>query len=365
MNGYGVQARRTVKFEPSKIRGSKSGDSLVYTLPSGRVYDLSTLRMHVKASHQGTAPPAGPGVAVPIATIPSPCECIIETLNVSVGDVQLNQINHYSQLFAAWSRYNTPARDFGRRMMTSAASSAMQNPVDRYAAGSMIFILSTWLGLLGSGARIDLTERGSMTIDITFVDSQMLGTDFTFKTYITVDELPYGMGDPVIPYADYRTSFAPSIGQHPFGVIQTDNVEDHRLQYVCATMLQPDYNNVATVAIPDLGFTTGWRHSRLDIRSYTFAFDGNSYSHDIKYWEYLDRLREAMAGSANSLELPLLIARGGDLQLKELCDFVFLAGESALGRGIPDGTIEVTFNTKCDVPVDCYVLMFARYSCVL
>jgi hypothetical protein len=359
MNGYGVQSRRTVKFEPLLIREVAAGESLVYALPSGRIYDLSTLRLHVKATH---------GVTVaggPIATIPSPCECIIETLNVSVGDVQLNQINHYSQLFAAWSRYNTPARDFGRRMMTSAASSAMQNPVDRHAAGTMRFVLSTWLGLLGSGARIDLSERGPLTIDITLIDAQMLGTEFTFKSFLTVDELPYGMGDPMIQYADYRTSFAPCIGQNPFGVIQTDNTPDHMLQYVCATMLQFDYKNVATVAIDDLGFTEGWKHSRLAIRSYKFAFDGLSYSHDIKYWEYLDRLREAMAGSANSLELPLLIARGGDMQLEELCDFVFLAGESALGRGIPEGTLEITFNTKCDAPIDCHVLMIARYSCVL
>jgi hypothetical protein len=363
MMGYGVQSRRTVKLEPLKIRAVSAGETLVYTLPSGRVYDLSTLRLHVKAAHDATTPGAGR----PIATIPSPCECIVETLNVSIGDVQLNQINHYSQLFAAWSRYNTPARDFGRRMMTSAASSAMQNPgqVDRHDAGSMRFVLSTWLGLLGSGARVDLGERGPLTIEMTLVDAQMLGSDFTFKSFLTVDELPYGMGDPLIQYADYRTSFAPCVGQNPFGVIQTDNTEDHRLQYVCATMLRMDYRDVATVAIDDLGFTRGWQHSRMAIKSYKFAFDGLSYTHDIKYWEYLDRLREAMATSANSLELPLLMARGGDLQLEELCDFVFLAGESALGRGVPDGTIEVTFNTKCDVNIDCHVLMIARYTCFL
>jgi hypothetical protein len=355
---YGHQVRRTVKFEPTNIRYVTSGQAVTYSIPPGAVYDLSTLRMHVKGAHGPTVDPA------PIATIPSPCECVIDTLNVSVGGDQMNQISNYGQLFAAWSRFNTPARDFGRRMMTSAASSAMQNPTDRRAPGTMRFIISSWLGLLGSGAKLDTEKRGPLSIEIVFADDQMLGTKFVFKSFITVDVLPSGTGDDAISYADYRTGLTPSVHDAPFGVLQTHNSPDHRLMYVCATILENDYKANATVPVRDLGFTRGFQHTRLGTKFHRFEWDGNCFTHDIAYWEFLDRLKEAMASSSNSLELPLLMARGNDLQLKELCDSVFLAGESAIGKGIPDGPVQVTFRTTREDPVDCHVFMFARYACV-
>jgi hypothetical protein len=367
---YGTQTRRTSRFDPIMQRDGASGTTINYSLPSGKVFDLSTLRVHVEATHPATPQPLPPGAPVPRATIPSPAECLIQTLNVAVGGAQLNQINNYGQLFKAWSTYNTPARDFGRRMMTSAASSFMQQRGNRDAAGSMRVILSSWLGLLGSGALLDTSERGTLQIEMLMANSTVTGTRFIYQTFLTIDELPYGTGDAQISYADYRTNLSFIDGQDPFGVIQTDNFEDHRLQYVCATMLDPNYNDPAFAVepVPDLGFTQGFRHTRSDIEGYHFEFDNQKFTHEIKYWEFLDRLKEALAGSANSLELPLLMARGADLQLEELCDSVFLAGESALGKGIPDGTIEVIFRTTKlpgQAPISAWVLMIARYACVL
>jgi hypothetical protein len=363
---YGTQTRRTARYEPVMQRDGFSGTTINYTLPSGKVFDLSTLRVHVQAYHLGT--PQTPGQPmVPRATIPSPAECLIQTLNVSVGGTQLNQINNYGQLFKAWSTYNTPAKDFGRRMMTSAASSFMQQPGNRDAAGAMQVILSSWLGLLGSGALLDTTLRGALQIEMLMADDTITGTRFIYQTFMTIDELPYGSGDDVISYADYRTNLSYTDEQMPVGVIQTDNYEDHRLQYVCATMLDPIFNTpaVAVEPVQDLGFTRGFKHSSMGIDSYHFEFDNQKFTHEIQYWEFLDRLKEALAGSANSLELPLLMARGGDMQLTELCDHVFLAGESALGKGIPDGTLEIMFRTRAARPISAWVLMIARYSCVI
>jgi hypothetical protein len=366
---YGTPARITSKLDPMLHRECPSGRIMTYTLPVGHVYDLSTLRLHLVCHHDATVDPG------PISTIPSPAECLIDTLNVSLGGYQMNQLNNYGQLFAAWSRFNTPSKDFGRRMMTSAASSSMQQPIDRRSGGSMRVILSGWLGILGSGALIDTEVRGPMNIELTLADESVTGTPFNYKSFMTIDELPFGVGTEMIPYADYRSSLTYVENQTPFGVIQTDNTEDHRLQYVLATMLHGDYRIPAKSVEPvnDLGFTHGFRHSRMNIHDYHFEFDGHRYTHNIQYWEFLDRLREAFAYGVdpNTLELPLLMARGGDMQLTELCDNIFLAGESALGKGIPDGTLEVSFKTRCEAQntnsltgtSDCWVLMIARYAC--
>jgi hypothetical protein len=336
------------------------------------VFDLSTLRIHVDAHHPDN-PFQPPLIATPIATIPSPCECLIETLNVSVGGIQLNQINNYGQMFGALSRYTTRSDDFGRRMMTSAAGSRLQPYPDKRQKGTMEFIFSSFLGFLGSGALVDTNVRGAVGIDILLADETVTGIPFEFQTFMTIDELPFGYGNDVIPYADYRTSLTPNLSQAPFGVIQTDNYEDHRLQYVLATMLYLNYKDPfnAVEAVNDLGFTYAFKHSRMDIAHYWFEFDNHKFTHDIEYWEFLDRLRECFAagGEPNALQLPLLLTRGADMQLSELCEHIFLAGESALGKDIPDGTIQVSFRTKYgNNPIrtnDCYVFMIAKYVCYI
>jgi hypothetical protein len=366
---FGPPARKTSKFEPMLQRECPSGRIMTYVLPVGHVYDLSSLRVHLICHHEATTAPG------PISTIPSPAECLIDTLNVSLGSYQMNQLNNYGQLFAAWSRFNTPSKDFGRRMMTSAASSSMQQPNNRRDKGSMRVVLSSWLGLLGSGAHIDTELRGPLKIEMVLGDEGVTGTPFIYHSFMTIDELPFGIGNDIIPYADYRTSLTYNVGQAPSGVLQTDNTDDHRLQYVLATMLHHDYRdpNKSVEPVQDLGFTHGFRHSRMNIHDYHFEFDGHRYTHDIEYWEFLDRLREALADSGGqyTLELPLLMARGNDMQLSELCNNIFLAGESSLGKGIPDGTLEVAFKTRCESQntraltgtSDCYVFMVARYMC--
>jgi hypothetical protein len=359
---YSPPTRITSKFDPMLLREPSSGHILTYVLPVGFVYDLSTLRVHVTAHHDPC-----PTVT---STIPSPAECLIETLNVSLGDIQLNQINNYGQLFAAWSRYNTSAADFGRRMMTSCAGS-YQQPTDTRVKGEMHVILSSWLGLLGSGALIDTSVRGPLKFEITLADESVTGTRFSYQSFLTVDELPNGQGTDVIPYADYRTSITYNDGLTPYGVIQTDNFEDHRLQYVLGTMLYDDYKDPARSVLPvkDLGFTHGFRHSRMKIHSYYYEFDGHKFSHNIMYTESLDRLREAMAAGngPSNLELPLLICRGNDMSLEELCENIFMTGESALNKGLPDGVIEVTFKTRYGNELvavhPCYVFTIARYLC--
>jgi hypothetical protein len=355
---YTYPSRITVKMEPMLQRDSLSGRIINYTLPIGHVFDLSTLRVHVVAKHR--ACPVGP-----ISTIPSPAECLIETLNVSLGSLQLNQIDHYGQLFAAYSRYNTQTKDFGRRTMTSAAASSMQQSPDRRVEGSMRVVFSSWLGLLGSGALIDTSLRGPLKFEMTLGDESVTGTSFVYSSFLTIDELPYGVGSDLIPYADYRTSITPIVEQAPFGVIQTDNSEDHRLQYVMATLLDVNYRDPAWSVVPvnNLGFTQGFKHSRMNIHDYHFIFDGRRFTHNIEYWEYLDRLREAIGGG---LELPLLMARGYDMSLDELCQNIWLVGESLSEKGVPDGTVEISFNTRLDPGVqgiDCNVLMIARYAC--
>jgi hypothetical protein len=357
---YGSQARRTSKFEPTQIRTSPTGERICYTLPSGRVYDLSTFRMHVLARYEAW------DLVSPPATIPSPCECLIQTLDVSVGGMQLNQINNYGQLMAAWSRYNTPAKEWGRRMVTSCARAAIvpravNYPV--YPAGTFLVVFNTWLGLLGSGA------RGTLEIELTMADSRITGSPLVYQTFVTVDELPGGSGDNAIHFSDWRTTLSECREDYPMATLQTNNVANHHLQYVAATLLRPDYLDPAnaTQPIPNLGFTGAFEHSRLFVDSYRFDFDHITFTHDVKYYEYLDRLKEAMKGNASSLELPLLLTADvgpADLRLEDLCDSIWVAAESVQGKGLPEGIVEVSFRTKAVDPFDCFVFLFDKYSCV-
>jgi hypothetical protein len=363
---YGNQARRTSKFEPSQIRTSPTGERICYALPSGRVYDLSTFRMHVVASYRAW------DAVDPPATIPSPCECLIQTLDASVGGLQLNQINNYGQLMAAWSRYNTPAKEWGRRMVTSCARAALVPRgvnYPRYPAGRFLVVFNTWLGLLGSGARLDTGARGTLEIELTMADSRITGAPLTYETYVTVDELPGGSGDATIHFSDWRTTLSECHQDYPMATLQTNNVPGHHLQYVCATLLAPDHLDpaVATVPVVNLGFTQAFRHSFLGITSYRFDFDHITFTHEVAYFEYLDRLKEAMKGNTSSLELPLLLTADvgpADLRLEDLCDTIWLAGENVVGKGLPEGIVEVSFRTKAAAPDDCFVFLFAKYSCV-
>jgi hypothetical protein len=367
---YGSQARRTSKFEPTQIRSSHTGERICYTLPSGRVYDLSTLRMHVVAKYEAyTNRTVGP-----LATIPSPCECLIQTLDVSVGGMQLNQINNYGQLMAAWSRYNTPSKEWGRRMVTSCARAALQplgmnRQQQTYPAGSFLVIFNTWLGLLGSGARLDTGARGALEIEITMADKRITGKPLLYETFVTVDELPGGSGDASISFSDWRTTLSECQNDLPMATLQTNNVPGHHLQYVAATLLFQDHLDEAQATRPvvNLGFTEAFRHTSLGITSYRFDFDHNIFTHEVRYFEFLDRLREAMKGNTSSLELPLLMTADvgpADLRLEDLCDNIWLAGESVAGKGLPEGIVEVSFRTKAPTPLFCYVFLFAKYSCV-
>jgi hypothetical protein len=363
---YGSQARRTSKFEPTQIRTSPTGERICYSLPSGRVYDLSTFRMHVLASY------AAWNTVSPPATIPSPCECLIQTLDVSVGGMQLNQINNYGQLMAAWSRYNTPAKEWGRRMVTSCARAAIvprsvNFPI--YPAGEFLLVFNTWLGLLGSGARLDTGARGTVEVELTMADSRITGAPLVYTTFVTVDELPGGSGDSAIHFSDWRTTLSECREDFPMATLQTNNVPNHHLQYVAATLLSQNYLDpgFSTNPVVNLGFTEAFRHSRLTTSSYRFDFDHHHYTHEISYYEYLDRLREAMKGNTSSLELPLLLTADvgvADLRLEDLCDSIWIAGESVAGKNLPEGIVEVTFRTKAPVPLSCFVFLFAKYGCV-
>jgi hypothetical protein len=186
---------------------------------------------------------------------------------------------------------------------------------------------------------------------------------------MTVDELPGGSGDASIPFSDWRTTLSECHNDLPMATLQTNNVPGHHLQYVAATLLSRDHMDeaVATVPVVNLGFTEAFRHSFLDITSYHFDFDHNVFTHEVNPYEYLDRLKEAMKGSTSSIELPLLLTADvgpADLRLQDLCYTIWLAGESVAGKGLPEGIVEVSFRTKASIPLDCFVFLFAKYSCV-
>jgi hypothetical protein len=355
---YGPTTRRSIKIEPMQQRVTETGQRISYAFPSGRTYDLATLRMHVTASYE--AHPLGPD-----STIPSPCECIIETLEVCLGGMQLNTINNYGQLFAAWSRYMTPASEYGRRMVTSCGGDLIQAP-DRTVSGAFKIVCNEWLGFLGSGAKVDTAARGTLSFDMTMASEATTGNRLHYETYITVDEVSGATGWSTIPYDDFRTSLTEFVDCAPYSVIQTSNEPGHLLQWVAATLLDTNYKDYGSVPDPNFGWSRGFQHTALTIDTYHFEFDYQRYTHEIRPEEFVDRLKDALRGEQNSMQMPHLVAmQNEDVRLEEMKDNMFLAAESVMDKPLPIGTVEVAFRTTALEPLTGWVLLIAKYAAVI
>jgi hypothetical protein len=355
---YGPTTRRSIKIEPMQQRVTETGHRISYAFPSGRTYDLATLRMHVSAAYE--AHPVGAQ-----ATIPSPCECLIETLEVNLGGMQLNTINNYGQLFAAWSRYMTPAAEFGRRMVTSCGSDMLQSP-DVNVPGAFKVVCNTWLGFLGSGAKVDTAARGTLSFELTMATEAMTGVRLDYTTYVTVDEVSGATGWSTIPFDDFRTSLTEFVDAYPYSVIQTRNEPGHALEWVAATLLDTNYKLYGDVPDPNFGWSQAFQHTALTVDTYHFEFDYQRYTHEVRCEEFVNRLKDALRGEPNSMQMPHLVAMmNEDVRLEEMRNNMFLAAESAMDKPLPVGTVEVAFRTTAPEPLTGWVLLIAKYAAAI
>jgi hypothetical protein len=343
---YPAQKRANIVVNPT---GGDSGGAIgpqkvTFRLPRGKTFDLSTCRVYLVADYVAVS--NGP-------VIPSPAECIVTQLDVLLDGVAVNHIPHYDHLFAAWSRYNTSVRDFGTRIITSAARSAMRlaGIFGRFTP----VVLSSWLGLLGSGGHLNTAAHGDLQVELTLADVTTLGgIAITFQTYMTIDILPDADPDARTPcaFSEWQCVLQRVEDTNATTVMQLPNGPGRRIQYVLATMLRDNYLDFPQDAVQNFGFTNGFRHTSLNCDKYLFTWDGRRFSDDHYWYEFLDRLREALQG-VNKPELPLLLSMDAgamNLRLDDLAGAAWLVGDSASGKDLPDGLVEVQFTVKATGP---------------
>jgi hypothetical protein len=208
-------------------------------------------------------------------------------------------------------------------------------------------------------------------VELTLADVTTLGgTAITFQTYMTIDILPDADPDARTPcaFSEWQCVLQRVEDTNATTVMQLPNGPGRRIQYVLATMLRDNYLDFPQDAVQNFGFTNGFRHTSLNCDKYLFTWDGRRFSDDHYWYEFLDRLREALQG-VNKPELPLLLSMDAgamNLRLDDLAGAAWLVGDSASGKDLPDGLVEVQFTVKATGPTQAgYVLMIAKTSCML
>jgi hypothetical protein len=267
-------------------------DTVSFNLPEGAIVDLRTLQLKLVGCSTNSSTNAGTS----FATFPKHIETLIDQITVTVNGQVISQTpNMYGQIFKTladfgFGRDKAPLRAAaqGQRMgnyADEAAELAKGNPAVPGFVNNYNYIISNWLGFLGSAAPplLFLGALGQVRIDIRFAPASVLyagGTGAPTPTYsinrcymtlrtLDLDSLYYDllakrMADaPLeIPFTNYIATTG-NVGS----VNQTVrlNVSSGCVDMALATFLRSDYaNNTAAVALGNLApnARTSWYYQR-------------------------------------------------------------------------------------------------------
>lgn len=190
---YGADSLKTVTNSGSTFQlHAIAGDTLKFQFPHG-VIDLSTLllpfrwiRVHPNANE----------------VQPRDLECLIDELEVSLGDTVVNKISNYAQLFFIHSTYAMSPSwlpgcgDLQRGLSNRRANATVVNWLTNYP-----MLMEKFLGFLGCGKVIDTRKLGKLTVRIRLADSAAVNHSVAAATW--------GMLDPAFR-VHYLSDNAPS-----------------------------------------------------------------------------------------------------------------------------------------------------------
>lgn len=142
----------------TKTVNAEAGDTLDFYFPKGYI-DLTTLAMLFKYINIGTL--SGTSQALPKDT-----ECLIDRLEVFLGDTQIHNIANYNQLFYILSTYAFPpefttVRSNFRNVYNNG------RPVLATTLDGVRFCMDKWVGLLDENIILDTKTLGQLHIRMT------------------------------------------------------------------------------------------------------------------------------------------------------------------------------------------------------
>ena len=218
-----------------------AGDRLTFKFPHG-CYDLSTLKLFFRAT-------IGGGATANNQSLPRDVETLIEHLKVYVGEVVVNEIGYYNQMFRALMDYNSSLDEISERALLGNSmyiNHNLNNPV--YNVSNTQFCMSKWYGFLGSGLVVDTGMMGGITVELTLAPNAACLGNSAATTYTLngVHMMVEQAAEPslVLEYDDYKTlfQFNNSLTQ------QTSMMVDPSTEYVLALYQPADYRSRATSA---------------------------------------------------------------------------------------------------------------------
>lgn len=149
-----------------------SGDTMVFQFPEG-IIDLSTLQFIFTYTRVGRSAND---------TLPKDTECLIDELEVKLGDTVVNKISNYQQLFWMLSSY---AMDADWYLGTNAYTRTWTNrrvPTTAVISGNT-FGMDTFLGFLGCKQVIDTRKTGKLTVRIRVTDRFAINTNVSANNW--------------------------------------------------------------------------------------------------------------------------------------------------------------------------------------
>lgn len=154
-----------------------AGDTLDFYFPKGYI-DLKTLGMYFKyfclpytTAKSGTT-----------QSLPKDTECMIQTLEVYLGDKRVNWIQNYNQMFFLWSLYGADA-DFraNRDSVLNMHNNGRATPVTDL--DGVQFCMEKWLGLLGLPIVLDTYKWGQLVVKVTLAGAHITTSNSTAHSY--------------------------------------------------------------------------------------------------------------------------------------------------------------------------------------
>lgn len=172
---YGKTAEFNATFNGvTKSVSAVAGDVLDFYFPKGYI-DLKTLSMMFKYMNIGTVTGTAQG-------LPKDTECMIERLEVWLGDKKVNDIINYNQIFFILSWYASTA-EFVAQRQSYRNIYTNGRPVSATSLDNVKFCCDKWLGLLGKPVVLDTHTLGQLRISVTLANSYVTSSTSQLNSY--------------------------------------------------------------------------------------------------------------------------------------------------------------------------------------
>jgi hypothetical protein len=356
-----------IRIDPLEKSSVVANDTSTFIIPRG-VYDLSTLKLWFLATINGAAPD--------FMSLPRDVETMIETLQVFIGDQEVQHIQNYNQIFRTIEDYDKDMNEHNQRCVLS--NSFMSNNNQRNAlfnVSSTQFCMTKWIGLLGSGVVINTHKIGQIRFVITWAPNNVLMSNTVNSTY-KLDNLYVTLNhtsdqdSTQIHFDDFKTQ----IQSNPsFAQTTQMNVKSRQLDYVMSIFLPVDYKTKRILGpFGNYGTSYYYAHGSGDTSfpniDWNFSVNNkNLISYNPPAEQYIEYMRDIFEGCYH---LAIITYRTGRIvaeSLSKIMQYSWATGVRTDNVDASEG-INLAFNTygsSSGINIPNFSMLVAKTSSLL